>query len=61
MYFGPDAYFSLPTMRPHVDIGLGHPDPKSNPGAWAYAPTDWPENWQMLPPSLPEGAPSTTQ
>jgi len=54
LYFGPDAYFSLPTMRPHVDIGLGHPDPKSDPGAWSYAPADWPDNWQMLPPSLPE-------
>jgi len=60
MYFGPDAYFSLPTMRPHVDIGLGHPDPKSHPGAWMYVPTDWPENWQMMPPSLPQGAPNTT-
>jgi len=59
-YFAPDAYHSVPTMRPHVDIGLGHPDPKSNPLAWTYA-VEWPENWQMLPPSLPEGAPSTTQ
>ena len=60
MYFGPDAHHSVPTMRPHLDIGLGHPDPKSKPVAWFYA-VEWPENWQMLPPSLPEGEPSTTR
>lgn len=59
VYFGPDAHHSVPTMRPHLDIGLGHPDPKSNPLAWFYA-VEWPENWQMLPPSLPERARNTT-
>ena len=54
LYFGPDKYFSGITMRPHVDIGLGHPNPESHPEAWLYAPTDWPQNWQVEPPSLPE-------
>jgi|SRR5271166_3455602 len=56
MYFGPDKYFSLPTMRPHVDIGLGHPNPEFFPQGWMYAPSDWPASWQLDPPSLPEGA-----
>ena len=61
LYFPADKYFSLPTMRPHVDVGLGHPDPKSNPWAWTYAPTDWPADRQVEPPYLPEGGPEASQ
>ena len=55
-YFPPSQGSSLPSMRPHMDIGLGHPSPRFHPEAWAYSFSDWPDSWQVDPPSLTQNS-----
>lgn len=56
VYFPAGQGSSLPSMRPHMDIGLGHPSPRFHPEAWAYLFSDWPDTWQVDPPSLTQNS-----
>ena len=59
--FPPDAQYRGSTMHPHVDNGIGHPSPKSNPSQWLYSAIEWPQDWDVLPPSLPDNAQASSQ